>query len=312
MEMAMHIDIKNFDLNLLRHFDALMASRSVTKAAAGMNLSQSAISHSLNRLCKLFDDPVLVKTRDGMTPTQRALELELPIRGILVDIQHNLYIPDPFNPMERERTFVIYSTEYFECVYLPILIARFEKQAPKINMQLGILTQKIPEKEIASGDVDFVIGVESMGETPKYLRSRPWVGDKLVCVVRAGNTDFSNRIGLKQYSEAGHIYHTMLGTPFSQLPLDRWLEQRNIKRQLAVTTTGYLSAAMIASETDYILTLPLRLAEKLVETMDLKILQPPDNFVGYQLNLIWHPLFEKDPAHSWLQNQLLNLVINEC
>ena len=304
----MKTDLTNIDLNLLGIFDVLMVHRSVTKAAESVHLSQSAMSHALNRLRSLLDDPVLVKTELGMTPTPRAMALELPIREILTNIQHNLYAPETFNPEMDVRTFVIYSTEYFECVYLPILIAKFEKQAPKVRVKLGILTQDFPEKEMTNGDVNFVVGVEGMREVPKRMHCQPWGTDRLTCVVRKQNPVIGNQIRLKEYTEASHIYHTMLGTPFSYLPLDQWFQEHGIKRKLVATITGYLSAAMIVSETDYVLTLPHRLAQKLVKTMNLRIVKPPEEFIDYQLNLIWHPLYEKDPGCIWFRNQLLELV----
>jgi DNA-binding transcriptional LysR family regulator len=304
----MKTDISNIDLNLLGIFDVLMIHRNVTKAAESVQLSQSAMSHALNRLRVLLDDPVLVKTESGMTPSPRAMALELPIREILTDIRHHLYAPAHFNPQRDERTFVVYSTEYFECVYLPMLIAKFEKQAPMVRVKLGILTQDFPEKEMINGDVNFVVGVENISEIPNRMNCQPWVSDTLTCLVRKQNPAIGNRIGLKEYTEANHIYHTMLGTPFSYLPLDRWFQEHGVQRKLVVTTTGYLSAAMIVSETDYVLTLPYRLARKLVTNMNLRIVDPPEEFLDYKLNLIWHPLYEKDPGCLWFRSQLLELV----
>lgn len=65
-----------YDLKLLMCFDALMAERSVSRAAQRLNLSQPAMSHALARLRRLFDDPLLLKGRGLMTPTSRALQLE--------------------------------------------------------------------------------------------------------------------------------------------------------------------------------------------------------------------------------------------
>ncbi len=75
-----------------------------------------------------------------------------------------------------------------------------------------------------------------------------------------------------------------------------------------MTTSAYLSAAMIIAATDYLMILPLRLAQKLVKTMELRMINPPVDFPEYKLNLIWHPLYEKSPAHMWFRDQLLDLA----
>ena len=65
----MKFNIKNFDLNLIAIFDALMLERNVSKAAEKTFLSQSAMSHALNRLRGLLDDLIIVRTvRDAGRP----------------------------------------------------------------------------------------------------------------------------------------------------------------------------------------------------------------------------------------------------
>src|SRR3954468_10970369 len=67
--------VRQIDLNLLVALDALLAEGNVTRAAEKLGLSQPAMSHALNRLRALLDDPILVRTPRGMVPTPRAEEL---------------------------------------------------------------------------------------------------------------------------------------------------------------------------------------------------------------------------------------------
>src|SRR5260370_15209170 len=69
------MNITNFDLNLLRVFDAMMAERNVTRAAQRVFLSQPAASHALARLRKEIGDPLFVRAGREMIPTARATEL---------------------------------------------------------------------------------------------------------------------------------------------------------------------------------------------------------------------------------------------
>ncbi len=80
------MNISKVDLNLLVYLDVLLRERNVTQAAHQLNLSQPAMSNGLRRLRDLFNDPLLVRTRDGMTPTERALELEPIVREALSSI----------------------------------------------------------------------------------------------------------------------------------------------------------------------------------------------------------------------------------
>ena len=55
------MDIKHFDLNLLRVFDALLTEGQVTLAGKKLNRSQNTISAALNRLRDAFEDPLFVR-----------------------------------------------------------------------------------------------------------------------------------------------------------------------------------------------------------------------------------------------------------
>ena len=80
------------DLNLLRVFDAILETRSVTIAASTLSLTQSAVSNQLARLRDAFDDPLFVRTSEGMVPTPRAEAIADPIRKSLVEIRFCLAI----------------------------------------------------------------------------------------------------------------------------------------------------------------------------------------------------------------------------
>src|SRR5260370_17382674 len=77
------MNISNFDLNLLRVFDAMMAERNVTRAAQRVFLSQPAVSHALARLRKEIGDPLFVRAGREMIPTARATKPGPPRHPIL-------------------------------------------------------------------------------------------------------------------------------------------------------------------------------------------------------------------------------------
>ena len=75
--------LRDLDLNLLVVLQALIGERSVTRAAAEVGLSQSAMSHALGRLRKMLGDPLLVRTPQGMEPTPRAKAMSQPLERAL-------------------------------------------------------------------------------------------------------------------------------------------------------------------------------------------------------------------------------------
>src|ERR1700683_1524995 len=82
------MSFNRLDLNLLRVFDAIFQTRSVTTAASNLHLTQPAVSKQLNRLRELLEDPLFVRTNDGMAPTPRAEALSAPIRQALTEVRN--------------------------------------------------------------------------------------------------------------------------------------------------------------------------------------------------------------------------------
>lgn len=69
------MNLEHIDLNLLVYIDVLLRERNVTRAANALGITQPAMSNSLKRLRDTFGDPLLVRTSEGMQPTERAVAL---------------------------------------------------------------------------------------------------------------------------------------------------------------------------------------------------------------------------------------------
>src|SRR6476620_10145143 len=160
---TVHLD--NFDLNLLRVFEALMEERSATRAGSRLGLSQSAISHALNRLRYVLKDELFVRGPDGMQPTERAAEIAPRLRQGLLQLPLAL-APSEFVAERTDRRFTITCTEYAGAVILPAFISRLRAEAP--NASLSILPSNLGVAEtLRSGRADLAIG--SFKRTPEWF-----------------------------------------------------------------------------------------------------------------------------------------------
>jgi DNA-binding transcriptional LysR family regulator len=75
--MANLYDLKKFDLNLLVIFECIYQHLSISKAAAMLFITPSAVSQSLQRLRQQLNDPLFVRVGKGMTPTHRLRQSSL-------------------------------------------------------------------------------------------------------------------------------------------------------------------------------------------------------------------------------------------
>ena len=67
-------------MKLLAVFDEIYKTRSVTRAGENLGLAQTSVSLALGRLRRQFNDPLFVRTADGMVPTPHGLTLLQPLR----------------------------------------------------------------------------------------------------------------------------------------------------------------------------------------------------------------------------------------
>ena len=92
------MNLERVDLNLLIYLDVLLREKNVTRAAEQLGVTQPAMSNILRRLRNLFNDPLLIRSSEGMTPTERALELQPRIRDALSDLSMILEPRTEFRP----------------------------------------------------------------------------------------------------------------------------------------------------------------------------------------------------------------------
>ncbi|HMU86012.1 MAG TPA: LysR family transcriptional regulator, partial [Agitococcus sp.] len=108
------MNLERVDLNLLTHLDVLLREKNVTRAAEQLGVTQPAMSNILRRLRVLFNDPLLIRSSEGMTATERALELQPRIREVLSDLGQILEPRTEFRPLSSARVFRIMASDYAE------------------------------------------------------------------------------------------------------------------------------------------------------------------------------------------------------
>src|SRR6059058_5507235 len=108
------------DLNLLRIFDVVLEERSVTRAGARLGLTQSAVSHALNRLRYMLSDELFMRGPAGMQPTPRAVEMGPQVHAALNQLQAAL-APSDFDPGTSDRRFAVVTGAYASAILAPPL-----------------------------------------------------------------------------------------------------------------------------------------------------------------------------------------------
>lgn len=299
-------ELRNFDINLLVAFKELMRERSVSRAAEKMFISQSAMSHVLHRLRQQLNDPVLVKTSTGMQPTERALSLVDPVEKVLLEIQHLIQHQSSFDPATSMRRFVLAATDYMEYLLLPPLINQIFPMAPGVDIHVQRTASEFPIGSMENNEVDMVLGFEVMLSAPAQFHRQTLFDDHMACVVRKDHPLAENdRLSMEQYLAANHMLISRTGANIGFI--DNWLAERKLERRIGLIVPHFLSAPLIVTQTDLLLSLPLRIGQQFTSFAPLKILHLPFELPVFNLVMIWHPLRDKEPEHIWLRKQIIDI-----
>lgn len=297
------MNLRQFDLNLLIIFEALISECHVSRAANKVFLSQSAMSHALNRLRDQLGDPILVRTDQGLQPTPRALAMAPKVRNALQLLQQSLTPNESFNAAQSDRTFTIASTDYFEAVIFPELMSHLLTLAPNIKIEIEMIAENASQDRLADGDVDLVMGMDAEQSIPSHLISEPWLNESQVCLVAQDHTQVKTSLTLKQYLKLPHVVF-MDVSQVSANSVDTWLASQGMSRQHMARTVNYMAAARIVEKTNAIMTLPYHMAQLFSEMMDVRIVKPPKGIPTINMTMVYHPLFAEDPGVSWLTKRI--------
>lgn len=267
--------LRHFDLNLLLVFEALMRERHVTRAAEKLHLSQPALSHALKRLRESLDDPLLVRTENGMQPTPRALALLPVVQEALAMLRQGLAPPALFSPANSARRFTLATTDYFEEVMYPNFVSQLLDYAPGISFSIELITPEVLSEGLEQRQVDMVVGLDSQSELPSGVIQTPWMDEELVCLVAINNTAVGDKVDLEQFARQLHVELADI-SGLRPSNIESCLTQHGLTRQVMSKNLNYIAAARVVALTEAIMTLPRQMAERFVTMLPVRIVAPPN------------------------------------
>ena len=106
MQSMSEIDHSRLDGHLLRVLVAVVETGGITAAAQRLGVTQSAVSHLLDKLRAITGDPLFVKSGRGVVATARAERLAADARELLLALER-FAASGAFDPAHWEATFTI-------------------------------------------------------------------------------------------------------------------------------------------------------------------------------------------------------------
>jgi DNA-binding transcriptional LysR family regulator len=287
------------DLHHLQVFELLMRERSLTRAAGVLNVTQPALSKTLARLRRYFNDPLFVRVSLRMEPTSKALGLEAPVRAVLDSMRTLRSDNVPFDPKTSNRMFKFCVVDAGVIKLMPPLVSLLQEEAPHVRLSAVPFDALHLDSWLETGTIDFAMG--SFRHLTKGIRRQPLWIERYVSLVRKGHPRLDAAPSLKAYAADKHVLVTTFGTGHAHQLAERAVEAAIPAENIVCRVPIFLAASIIAKHSEAVATLPHSIATVLAEDLDLTIVEPPIKLPKIEISQYWHQRFHREPGNQWIR-----------
>lgn len=295
------MQIASLDLNLLVALDALLSEASVTRAAARLRLSQPALSASLAKLRRHFGDELLRRVGNSYELTPLAMQLKHRT-GFALDAVDRVFASQPsFDPAGGGREFRLLGSDYAMAVIGQAVSHLFTQRAPALRLRITPHSNAIVDNA-----AEMLRTVDGMLLPHGFLSGLPYTDlyeDSYACLVAADNTEVGDELTMDDLARLPWVltYHG----PTAHTPAARQLQLLGVEPQAQVVVESFLALPYHLAGTNRVALVQSRLVPRLVAPGDVRALPCPFDAVPLRQAMWWHPINERDPAHIWLRELLV-------
>lgn len=287
------------DTFLLRVLCTVLTERSVSRAAVRLNYSQPAISAALRRLREVFSDPLLIRDKAGMVPTERGAQLLASAQAVLADIDRLLAPPVRFDPAQAQWVFRVGSPDYLVNVFLADVVRALRRDSPGSRFELVALGPDYDsERALAEGRLDIVIG--NWPDPPGHLHASTLLEDDVVCLCCGAHAWAGRAISAEQYLQAAHVAPAPYSVSHRGV-VESHLARLRLKRHVAVVVPFFAMAPHLLPGTDLVFTTSRHFAQHYARLLPLALVEAPFDFPRMRFYQLWHDRTHQSSAHRWLR-----------
>ncbi|MGN5593616.1 LysR family transcriptional regulator [Stutzerimonas nitrititolerans] len=294
------MNLNKVDLNLFIVFDAIYTEANLTRAGQIVGITQPAVSNALARLRETFNDPLFVRTAQGMVPTPMAQNIIGPVRNALQLLRVSVQESRTFNPLQANKTFRISMTDLTEAVVFPPLFQRLRRLAPNVKIESMLAKRRETTKELAAGRLDFAM--DAPLNTDPQVRHVKLLEDNYVCAMRRGHPLAKDKLSVEEYLSLSHVHISSRRSGLGMVDLA--LGKMGLQRKIALRSQHYMMATQVIQHTDMAVTVPERFAHR----HDLHQAALPVDIPPLETHIYWHESTDQDPANRWMREQMIEIA----
>jgi DNA-binding transcriptional LysR family regulator len=288
------MNLSAIDINLFLVLQAVLEEKSATRAAKRLNVTQSAISNSLTRLRALLNDPLVVRSGRGLTPTPRANELLAPLNSAIDQLQSVLDQQPGADPTQITRCFTLACSDGPQIHDVPRIVQVLSRRMPRASLRVVSMDYLVASNGLDSGEVDAMMATRRAAKGYWAALYR----EDGVLIVRRNHRRVSKRISREVFNSLQHIDVVLTSgqSGHTRRLYKAFLKRNGLTRRVILTVPTFMAAALTVAQSDYAASVPRRVAEALSEYLPLKIVELPFRGFYADVALIWHSRTHVDPA----------------
>lgn len=295
--------MENIDIRMLAVIEEIYRTKSISKAAEKLDLGQPAVSMTLAKFRRHYDDQLFVRTTRGMEPTPLAQDIIGPIRLILTTLTLALQHRASFDPLTSDRTFSICMTDVGQRVMMPKLLAHLRKVAPAVSIDLSYVSENTL-RDLESGQVDIALGFLAVQEAGIYQRAL--FSEEFVCLVSSTHPRLTgNTLTLAQFEAESHLVVATQGSGHNIV--DKTLAEHGIKRRIGLRIPNFLGVVSNIVGTEFLAIVPRRFGQTVAVNNDMKLMALPFPSPPYRVMQHWHERYANDPGNTWMREMIFQL-----
>ena len=290
------MNVRDLDLNLLHVFAAVHASRSVSRAADTLQLSQPAVSHALARLRLVLRDPLFTRAPGGVRPTPKADQLARQVESALQLIDVALHETEHFDAARSQRRFAVHMSDIGADEFLPLLMAGIGRQAPGVRVEAVQLAPEAIAPALEEGRLDLAFGY-----LPALVgtESAVLLQERYVVLLRRGHPLAG---ALRDRAALERLDFILVA---SHAEPARALHLLGLQPRIRLTLPHFTVVPTILAATDLAVIMPTRPALRFAERHGLQVVEPDLGLPPFSVAMHWTWRSAHDPGHRWLREQAL-------
>ena len=293
---------RNFDLNLFKVLVALFEERSVSRAAVKLGRTQSAISNSLRKLREVMNDPLFVRSPDGLTLTPKARKLEEQARAIIRMTEAALSGNGEFDPANATGQFRIGAPDRLG---LPVILPLFQSLhalTPNTSLHLMTTDRGKALSLLDTDHLDIVFGW--IDDRPARFDSSLMFRERFACLCKKDHPILRHDGSLDLPAILSFPHLVVSVAADNKAAFDFVLARMGEERDAAILVPHFLMVPNLLKENHLIGVYTQRIAERLARDFDLVARPLSPEVEPLDQYMVWHRRYESDPRHLWFREQM--------